>query len=165
MIATQLARQSLHVFKANENYLLLACLGCRSLIEHEINAKYVFFHPKHHGDKAWIEKLSIDYWRITRVRGENKARLGGVSIKQRAKEIRKLSTYEHSFAHLTGVAHNTASSATLIKDQVLCDGVIWIGLHSIVLLNNTIDYVASFHGISRDKTIETDISQLTGLYS
>lgn len=162
--AMQLARQSLHVFATNENFLLLSCLGCRSLIEHEINAKYVFFHPKHHRDNVWLEKLAKNYWRITRARKENKAGLGGVSILQRAKEVRRIGTYKRNFAILTGIAHNTAASATLIKDQSLYNGIIWIGLHAIFLLDNTIDYVAKFHNIQRDKTIEYDIRELIAGY-
>ncbi len=162
--AMQLTRQSLHVFTANENFLLLSCLGTRSLIEHEINAKYVFFHPNHHRDNAWLEKQAKSYWKITRVRKEGKARLGGVSIFQRAKEVRRMGAYRHNFAILTGIAHNTAASATLIKDQSLYNSVVWIGLHTILLLDNTIDFVASFHDIQRDKTIEDDIKQIVALY-
>ena len=163
-IATQLARQSLHVFNTEENFFLLACLGCRSLIEHEINAKYVFFHPKHHGDMEWTSNLAKDYWRITRVRSANKAKLGGVSIHRRAKDIRKLSTYNRNFSHLTGITHGTANSVLLIKDEHLYDGVAWIGLHSVVLLNNVIDYIAKFHKIERDMSIEDDIRELVTLY-
>lgn len=163
-IATQLARQSLHVFNTKENFFLLACLGCRSLIEHEINAKYVFFHPKHHKEMEWTRRLAKDYSRITRVRSENKAKLGGVSIYQRAKDVRKLSTYKRNFAHLTGITHGTANSILLIKDEHLYDGVVWIGLHSVALLNNVIDYIAKFHNIKRDTSIEGDVRKLIDLY-
>lgn len=162
-INTQLTGQCIKSIKSG--CLLIACIGGRSLLEAEINTKYIFRHPAHKDDPAWVDELSRSYWNITRIKKRHKASLGGVSVSFRAKEVRKATVYRNEYTHLTSLTHGLAQGVGLNDADRFHNTSAWLAIICLVNLNNIIFYISKWHNLGRDRSIEKQIKELTQSYN
>lgn len=91
----------------SEGCLFLGMIGLRTMSEYYINAKYIFNHPKHIGDIAWIDKTSKDFDDRSFDKNALKNKLDDKTIIRRAEEVGKIDVYQDVFAKLCDYAHPT----------------------------------------------------------
>lgn len=154
LISMQLTGQVLTALR--EGMTLLASMGYRSLQEKEINTKYIYAHPKHKGDSDRLKKLAADFWRRSKFRTLNKARLDNKSIEQRAREVRKLGFYKRTFADMSGYPHNLAGGTMLNSEPIFLNKTVQLSVASVAILHNITEHVAKAYDLQRDRCLEGD---------
>src|SRR4051812_33657267 len=95
----QLTGQIAH--NINHRNLFIALLGLRTLLEFDINGRYVFNHPKHVKDFSWIDPLCADMYKTTNNLDARKNFIGEAGLKKRAIEVELLGIYETNYASLS----------------------------------------------------------------
>jgi len=125
----------------SREHLVLALIGLRSLLEFDINSSYIFDHPKHRHDSEWIYDLCKDLFDRANDLGKFKNKLGGVGIKQRAKEIGRPDLYEKNYAGLCDYSHLILRPPFLNKTEIHKKLTPAIISHSLCHLADIIDAV------------------------
>lgn len=158
LVNMQLAGQTL--MAARQGSTILASHGIRSLVENEINAKYVFAHKDNQTDSHRVDKLASQFLAATRFRSRIKSRFDGKSLRHRAKSVRKLTVYNHHYAELSGYGHSLGVAMALNDEQRFINKTVEYAIFSVSLLNNIIEYVSKTFSFERDSETYDELKRL-----
>jgi len=141
----------------SRRHLILALIGLRSLLEHDINSNYIFDHPRHKHDLKWIYDHCKDIFDRTNDLGMSKNQLGGVGLKQRAKAIGFLHLYEKNYAGLSDYSHLTLRPPFLNKPEIYEKLIPSIISQCLCNLLGIIDSVIVSNNLSWEHDLKNDV--------
>ncbi len=141
----------------NHRNLFIALLGLRTLLEFDINGRYIFNHPEHPKDFAWIDPLCADMYKTTNSLDTQKSHIGGVGLKKRAIEVGMLGVYEANYASLSDYAHHTLRNGTLNEQPRFETLSVDCIAHTLTHANNVLDSISNCYDLSFDDSVEKQV--------
>lgn len=153
----QLAGQISH--NINHRNLFIALLGLRTLLEFDINGRYVFNHPKHPKDFSWIDPLCEDMYKTTNNLDTRKSLIGEAGLKKRAIEVGMIGIYEINYASLSDYAHHTLRNGVLNEQprfEILSVDCL---AHTLAHANNVIDSISNCYDLTFDDLITEQVNK------
>lgn len=142
----------------------ISIIGYRTLLEHEINSRYIYRHPNHKKSKKWVDSLRSDFWDRSKSKVAIKNRLGDKSVMDRAIEVGRKRTYNTSYAWASNFPHTMAAAMTINNDHTFLQRTVEISLASLAIFHNVCENVAAFYDLSRDFQLEQDLRNFISSY-
>lgn len=145
----------------NEKKVFLAVIGTKTLIETEINTKYIFLHPHSKSESQWVQEkcdIYIDKY------GIDDDRLNGKSLADRARAI-KLDQRYATYKDLCKIAHGTQfTSLVTVRNNGLEMFSKSTYIEALISANNTRSYIETWRDIETDLTLERGLIQFRDKY-
>lgn len=145
------------VFAVSKNCLDLALIGLRTMLEFDINADYIFNHPSHKNDLKWVDSLCNDIFKRTNDLGMLKSKLGGFSLKDRAKDVGCSELYNKNYASLSSYAHLMLGQSYVQKNDEFEKLSLAVVSQALCILLDVIDSIAKFHNLQIDEKLSKKI--------
>lgn len=134
-----------------EDFLLIALIGLRVLLENYINLHYIFHHPDHLKDDNWAEELCRDYLDRTIDSKARKSKLGKVSLNKRAKCVGLEEFYDKVYSELCNYSHFLANvTIDVVNPTYIKAKTIEIAIYDITYYQDILAAIATFFNFSLD---------------
>jgi len=152
------------VFAVSKNCLDLALIGLRTMLEFDINADYIFNHPNHKNDLKWVDSLCNDIFKRTNDLGMLKSKLGGFSLKDRAKDVGCSEFYKKNYASLSSYVHLMLEQSYVQEDGEFEKLSLAVVSQALCILLDVIGSIAKFHNLQIDGKLLKEIISYRNRY-
>ena len=146
------------IIKASaEGSLSLAIVGHKTLLEHSINANYIFDHPNHCGDVAWVDRVCADMLARTSDLAAPKNRLNDVALKTRFVEIGRPDLYQKNYAGLCDYGHLVLRAPFLNDKTNFEKQTLSVISQSLCALYGVVDSIEAFFNLGLDANVKDEV--------
>ena len=151
----KLCRQIIHL--VSKKCLDLPLIGLRTLLEFNIDANYIFEHPKHKDDLEWIDNLCKDVFDRTNNIELLKSKLGGTDLRKRCESIGAIELYDKNYVSLCDYTHLMLRQSYQQQENEFEKLSVAIISQALCNFMGVIDTITKFENIILDDKLFKDI--------